>query len=103
MSGDFSTVCSTVGQNFAAKMRNSVQRAANMGLPTYQASATLCDTVKTSAKELSRIMSSPALTAELQALLKRTALGLAIRLILDEYLANRPCFDAFLCVTIRKH
>ena len=46
---------------------------------------------------------SLALTAELQALLKRTALGLAIRLILDEYLANRPCFDAFLCVTIRKH
>ena len=47
---DFSTVCSTVGRNFAAKMRNSMQRAANMGLPKYLASATLCDTVKTSAK-----------------------------------------------------
>jgi branched-subunit amino acid ABC-type transport system permease component len=83
MSGDFSTVCSTVGQNFAAKMRNSVQRAANMGLPTYPASATLCDTVKNERKRAFSNYESLALTAELQALLKRTVLGLAIRLILD--------------------
>ena len=54
----FSTVCSTVGQNFPAKLRNSPQRSANAGLQRYLASATLCDTVKTSAKNLSRIMST---------------------------------------------
>jgi hypothetical protein len=53
----FSTVYSTVGQNFAAKLCNSAKRAANAGLQKYLASATMCDTMKTSAKQLSRIMS----------------------------------------------
>jgi hypothetical protein len=55
--GHFSTLYSTVGQNFAANLRNSARRDANIGLPKYLASATLCNGVKTSAKSLSRIMS----------------------------------------------
>jgi len=53
----FFTVFSTVEQNLAAKVRNSARRAANMGLSKYLASATLRDTVKTSAKPVGRIMS----------------------------------------------
>jgi hypothetical protein len=86
---NFSTVCSTVGQNFAAKVRNSAGRAANMGMPKYLASATLCDTVKTSEKNLSRIMSP--LLYPLRYRPSR----------LDEYLANSVCFRAFSCATMR--
>jgi len=55
--GDFSTVCSTVGQNFAAKVRNSLQRAATSRLEKCLASATVHHTAKTCAKSFSRIMS----------------------------------------------
>jgi hypothetical protein len=53
----FSTVYSTVARNFAAKLRNSPQRFEKAELLRYLASATLCNTMKTNAKNLSRIMS----------------------------------------------
>ena len=42
----FSTVYSSVGQNFDAKLRNALQRWANAALPEYLASATICKAVK---------------------------------------------------------
>jgi hypothetical protein len=43
---DFSTVYSTVGQNFDAKLRNALQCYANAALPRYLASAMLCNAAK---------------------------------------------------------
>jgi hypothetical protein len=60
------TVPSTVEQNFAAKLCNSAKRAANAGLPKYLVSATLWDTVKTSAKTLPRITNQLLNPAELR-------------------------------------
>src|SRR5437667_12715038 len=65
--GRFSTVHSTVGEKFAAKVRNSLPRVANAELQKYLASATLCNTAKTSAKTLSRIRNPLRYPAELPA------------------------------------
>jgi hypothetical protein len=50
---DFFTVRSTVGQDFAAKPRNSAQRGGNPNCLKYLASATVRKPVKRHAKTLS--------------------------------------------------
>jgi len=80
----FSTVHSTVRQNFAAKLRNSLQCWTCRNAQSPQQCATLR---KTSAKDLSRIMSPCS--------------ALIHRPLLDKYLTNRRCFRAFLCASVR--
>src|SRR6266516_3115380 len=97
--GRFSTVHSTVGEKFAAKVRNSLPRVANAELQKYLASATLCNTAKTSAKTLSRIRNPLRYPAEL-----RAQLGEDIPSVVDRYIqgsrASTWCF--FLRLGIRK-